>query len=232
MSHFVVLGQGNSSANVIEDGLADLPKDSTFHIYTYKTSDEGVCRAYDWLLDNKATYVAYHNNASPQVLLNSAAKVVETDSPIEEMVEVAKSLKATVLYLWDDTNEKRSEEGVTTLIDMGLRVLDLTQGLTPFMLVDEKKEVNDTVDSLPPVSREEYLEMSDAVVKQHAKAHGIDASMKATKEELIDALCGESDTKEGSDERAATVIVVLNEHTTKVFKVTEHRAQELLKQLK
>lgn len=235
MSHFVVLGEGNSSANIIEDCLFDLPKDSTFHVYTYKTSEEGVCRVYDWLIDNKATYVAYHDNNVPNILLTSSAKVVESPSPVEEMIEVAKSLKATVLYLWNEEDEKRSEEAVTTLVDMNIRVLDLTQGLTPFSIVEEVKEVNDTVDSLPVITRNEYEEMTRAVLDQHAKAQGLNPKSYKTKEEIVDALVGDvtiSETKKTSNESAATVIVVFQDQTTKVIKTTEQHATELLSKLK
>lgn len=235
MNHFVVLGQGNSSTNVIEDSLFDLAKDSTFHVYTYKTNEEGVCRVYDWLIDNKATYIAYHDNNVPNILLSSAAKVVESTEPIQDMVEVAKSLKATVLYLWDEENSERSEEAVTTLIDMGIHVLDLTQGLTPFSIVEETKEVNDTVDSLPAITRSEYEEMTRATLDTHAKAQGINPKSYKTKEELVDALVGEvsvSETKEASNESTATVIVVFQDQTTKVVKTTEQHATELLSKLK
>lgn len=137
MNQFVILGVGNTSENIIEDCLFDLPKDSMYHIYTYRTNLEGVCRVYDWLLDNKASYIAYHNNTAPAMLTNEATKAVE--STIDEMIDVARNIKATVLYLWNDKDEVESEKDVTKLIDSGLRVLDLTQGLTPFLIVDNKR---------------------------------------------------------------------------------------------
>lgn len=230
MNHFVVLGEGNSSANVIEDGLADLPKDGTFHVYTYKTSDEGPCRVYDWLLDNGAKYFAYHNNTAPKLLIDSAAKAIECPSPVEDMVEFAKNAKATVLYLWNEKDEKRSEEAVTTLVDMGIRVLDLTQGLTPFMLVEEDKDKNDTVDTLAPLTRNDYEAMPLSTLKQHAVAQGVND--KSDKEEIINALLGESDEKQVAKNGTVTVVFVFEDTTVKVVKVTEQHAQKLLSDLK
>lgn len=232
MNHFVVLGEGNSSANVIEDGLADLPKDSTFHVYTYKTGDEGPCRVYDWLLDNGVKYFAYHNNTAPKVLVESSAKAIETPTPVEDMVEFAKNVKATVLYLWNDKDEKRSEEAVTTLVDMGIRVLDLTQGLTPFMLVEEEKEKNDTVDTLAPLTRKDYEAMPLATLKQHAVAQGINEKHFSTKESIINALLGESNEEQVAKDGAVTVVFVFEDTTTKAVKVTKQHAQKLLNDLK
>lgn len=225
MGQFVIFGVGNTSENIIEDCLFDLPKDSTFHIYTYRTNLEGVCRVYDWLLDNKAQYVAYHNNMSPPLLTNSATKVVEAS--VDEMIDVAQKSKATILYLWNDKDEAASEKEVTKLIDRGLRVLDLTQGLTPFLIVDNKKPVNDTVDSLKPVTREEYEEMPLASLKQQAAAHGVPDTKLKSKEQMIEALV--------SDEETATVVITTGKlapsEFPKVFKVTEQRAQQLINDL-
>lgn len=224
MNQFVILGVGNTSENIIEDCLFDLPKDSMYHIYTYRTNLEGVCRVYDWLLDNKASYIAYHNNTAPAMLTNEATKAVE--STIDEMIDVARNIKATVLYLWNEKDEVESEKDVTKLIDSGLRVLDLTQGLTPFLIVDNKKEVNDTVDSLKPVTREEYEEMPLASLKQQAAAHGVPDNKLKSKEEMIEALI---------EEMTATVIVITGKlaplEYPKVFKVTEQIAQQIINDL-
>lgn len=224
MNQFVILGVGNTSENIIEDCLFDLPKDSMYHIYTYRTNLEGVCRVYDWLLDNKASYIAYHNNTAPAMLTSKATKAVE--STIDEMIDVARNIKATVLYLWNDKDEVESEKDVTKLIDSGLRVLDLTQGLTPFLIVDNKKEVNDTVDSLKPVTREEYEEMPLASLKQQAAAHGVPDNKLKSKEEMIEALI---------EEMTATVVVITGKlaplEYPKVFKVTEQVAQQIINDL-
>lgn len=232
MNHFVVLGEGNSSANVIEDGLADLAKDSTFHVFTYKTSDEGPCRVYDWLLDNKAKYIAYHNNTAPKILMDSAVKAIEEPSPVETMVEFAKSAKATILYLWNEQDEKRSEEAVTTLVDMGLRVLDLTQGLTPFMIVEEDKEKNDTVDTLAPLTRIDYQAMPLAVLKQHAVAQGVSEQHFSSKEKIINALLGELQEEQVVKDGAVTVVFVFENKAAQIVKITEQHAQKLLSDLK
>lgn len=220
MNHFIILGKGSTSENIIEDCLFDLPKDSTFYIYTYRTNLDGVCRVYDWLLDNKAQYVAYHNSTAPPILTNSARVVVEAS--VDEMLTVSRSLKSTVLYLWDDKNEAESEKQVTELIDSGLRVLDLTQGLTPFLIVDNKKEVNSTVDSLKPVTREEYEDMPLASLKQQAAAHGVLEKKLVSKEKIIEELL--------KDEPTSTVVIVTPKHS-QTFSVTEQVAQKLIDDL-
>lgn len=115
---------------------------------------------------------------------------------------------------------------VTKLIDSGLRVLDLTQGLTPFLVVDNTKEVNDTVDSLKPVTREEYEEMPLASLKQQAAAHGVPDNKLQSKKEMIEALV---------EEKTATVVVVAGHlaplEFPKIFKVTEQEAQKIINNL-
>ena len=227
MGQFVILGVGNTSDNIIEDCLSDLPKDSTFSIYTYRTNLEGVCRVYDWLLDNKAPYIAYHNNTAPPLLLNSAIKVIEAS--VDEMIDVTQKNMGTVLYLWDDKDEVASEKEVTKLIDNGLRVLDLTQGLTPFLIVDTKKAVNNTVDSLKPITREEYEEMPLASLKQQAAAHGVEKSKSTSKENIINELT-KPESKEVLNKPTATVVIVSGE-LTRTFRVTEKEAQQLINDL-
>lgn len=233
MEHFIILGEGDSSPNIIEDSLADLSKGSTFHIYTYKTSDSGPCRVYDWLLDNKARYFAYHDGTAPKMLIESALQTVESDSPwtpVEEMVEFAKNNKATVLYLWDSKNEERSEDAVMTLIDMGIRVLDLTQGLTPFMIADDNKDVNDSVDSLTPPSRSEYEKMAISELRQHAVAQGVSNARELKQEQIISELVSEPKKEQATE--SATVVVIFSDGSAKTFKVTEEHAQNLLTELK
>lgn len=219
MTQFLILGNGNSSENIIEDCLFDLPKDSVFHIYAYRTSEEGVCRVYDWLLDNKASYVAYHNKMAPQLLINSSIKTVE--SSVEEMIDVARGLKATILYLWNEKNESQCEKEVTKLIDAGIKVLDLTQGLTPFLIVDVKK-VDSGTDLLKPITREEYEDMSLSSLKQQATAQGVSEKNMTSKEKIIDELTKEVET---------STIVVVTKASSKMFMVTEKKAQELIKSL-
>lgn len=228
MNKFVILGVGNTSENIIEDCLSDLPKDSTFSIYTYRTNLEGVCRVYDWLLDNKASYIAYHNNTAPPLLLNSAVKVIEAS--VDEMIDVTQMNMGTVLYLWDDKNEAESEKEVTKLIDKRLRVLDLTQGLTPFLIVDTKKTVNNTVDSLKPITREEYEEMPLASLKQQAAAHGVEKNKLTSKENIINELTNHESSLEFLSKPTATVVIV-SEELTRTFKVTEKEAQQLINDL-
>lgn len=234
MEHYVILGEGNSSPNVIEDSLADFSKSSMFHIYTYKTTDEGPCRVYDWLLDSKAKYFAYHDGTAPKILIESALQTVESNSPwtpVEEMLDFAKSSKATVLYLWDSKNVERSEEAVMTLIDMGIRVLDLTQGLTPFM-IENDKDVNDTVDALTPLTRNEYEKMPLSELRLHAVAQGVSEVRELQQEQIISQLVGESHEKKVEENRTATVVVIFDIGFAKAFKVTETHAKTLLAELK
>jgi len=220
MNQYVIMGAGNSSTSVIEDSLSDLPTPRTFHIVAEKTSAEGICRVYDWLLDNGEKYVAYHNGDAPTVLCDSAVKNVGDSDPYLTMLSVAKAGNMEVLYLWNDADNNNSTNHVTSLIDAGLRVIDLTQGLTPFRLVEDVK--NDTVDSLPPVTRKEYEDMPIATLRQQAKAQGAADKHFVSKENIIDFLTGASEAKQVWEDDAVVVTVVYKDQTTKTFKSTVH----------
>ena len=227
MNQYVIMGAGNSSTSVIEDSLSDLPTPRTFHIVAEKTSLEGVCRVYDWLLDNGEKYIAYHNGNAPTVLCDSAVKTVSDNDPQSVMLSVAKAGKMSVLYLWNDKDEFGSTQQVTSLIDSGFTVIDLTQGLTPFRLVDDVK--NDTVDSLPPVTKQEYEEMPIATLRQQAKAQGAAIKDMESKETIIDFLTDDSEEKKIAEDDAVVVVVVFKDQTTKTFKSTVHDVNSFLK---
>ena len=234
MNQYIIMGEGNSSPNVIEDSLADLPKPRTFHVSVEKTKKEGISRVYDWLLDNKETFVAYSSGDAPKILLDSASRVVNDEYTHIIMEEVAVSGKIPVLYLYDE-DEDKGEGNVTnhimSMIDRGIQVLDLTQGLAPFLIYEDKKEkvVNETVDALPPITRKEYEEMPNTALAQHAKAQGLDTSVPRDK--LLDALLGESDSNEHSKNITAVVVVVYGDNTTKIVKSTKEHVDNLLKDL-
>lgn len=227
MNQYVIMGAGNSSTSVIEDSLSDLPTPRTFHIVAEKTNLEGICRVYDWLLDNGEKYVAYHNGNAPTVLCDNAVKTVSDSDPQSMLLSVAHAGKITVLYLWNDADEFGSTSQVTSLIDEGLTVIDLTQGLTPFRLVDEVK--NDTVDSLPPVTKQEYEEMPIATLRQQAKAQGAAIKDMESKEAIIEFLTDDSKEEKIAEDDTVVVVVVFKDQTTKTFKSTVHDINSFLK---
>jgi hypothetical protein len=220
MNQYVIVGAGNSSLSVIEDSLSDLPTPRTFHVLARKTKDTGVCRVYDWLLDNKERYLAYHDGNAPAILCKNAVSTICDSNAGLAMMNAAKLEKMTVLYLWDENNGDNSTAEVTSLIDDGFTVIDLTQGLTPFRLVDTVE--NNTVDSLSPVTRKEYEEMSDTELRQQAKAQGATDKDFASKETIIDFLTESSKEKKVSEDDAVVVVVVFKDQTTKTFKSTVH----------
>jgi len=218
MNQYVITGTGDSSLSVIEDSLSDLPTPRTFHIVAEKTNAEGICRVYDWLLDNGEKFVAYHNGNAPSILCDNAVTSVADNDPHSTILNVAKAGKMEVLYLWNNADNDGSTNLVTSLIDRGLTVIDLTQGLTPFRLVENLK--NDTVDSLPPVTRKEYEDMPIAMLRQQAKAQGATDKEFVSKETIIQFLTEASKEENVSEDDAVVVVVVFKDQTTKTFKST------------
>jgi hypothetical protein len=223
MNNYVIIGTGDTSPNIIEDSLGDVLMPRHFHVSLNQTEHEGVCRVYDFLIDKEEKYTGYSNAKAPKLLASKAENVVTSQDVTIDLVDVARKLKATVLYLWDDKNPNAERE-VTAMIDQGLTVLDLTEGLAPFRLIDDTVPVP-AEDVLPPLSAKDYEKMPRTTLDQQAKAQGLTPSNFSTKEKLIEALLGEPTTPVSAD--GATVVIVFQDQTTCVARMSNQDAINL-----
>lgn len=239
MNTYIIMGTGNSAQNVIEDSLNDLPKPRTFQVIVEKTKEEGISRVYDWLLDNNEEFVAHKKNDDvPKILLTSAKSVVDPcriSSTSKEFIKETVDSGATVLYLWNDKDSAGCEKEVLGLLDDGVTVKDLTQGLTPFLVefpesgshTEKTKPVvkNDVVDTLEPFTRKDYESMPKWTIDSQAKAQGLN-TMGLDKEKSIDLLCGLSNT---TTQMPILVIAVLSDGTVVNHMVDESAVLALFK---
>jgi len=230
MNNYVIIGTGDTSPNIIEDSLGDVLMPRHFHVSLNQTEHEGVCRVYDFLIDKEEKYTGYSNGEAPKLLANKAENVVTSQDVTIDLVDVARKLKATVLYLWDDKNPNAERE-VTAMIDQGLTVLDLTEGLAPFRLIDDTVPVP-AEDVLPPLSAKDYEKMPRTTLDQQAKAQGLTPSNFSTKEKLIEALLGEPvESIEYVEpvyaQDGATVVIVFQDQTTCVTRMSNQDAINL-----
>jgi hypothetical protein len=190
--HYGVLGAGDATANVIEDGLIDTPEDATFYVqWSPKDTGPGMDRVYEWLIDNEAPFYLVREHDSPQpptILAGSAQGVSEVESLATWLVDNCNE----VLVLWS------YDEDYVALLEAaavkGVPCRDLTNGLVPIVLMDDNPETEDPEPEEEPEAPESLTEddirsMPLAALRRVAKAQGTDAS-KMKKDEIIDLLTG------------------------------------------
>lgn len=235
MKHYVILGNGTSSPNVIEESLRDLPSPKAFSIVATKTTDDGPSRVYDWMLDNGQEFYSYFHGDVPKILITKAKHYYDcSDNKVmmDIILEHAADNKATILYLWNEKQSDASEKEVMFLIEQGFEVKDLTQGLVPFLIEgDEPQQPKVEVtkeDELTPFNRADYESMPKWTIDAHAKAQGIN-TMRMSKEEAINALLyGEEVDATPTPLTHATVIVVLSNGMVKHKTINESDALALI----
>ena len=225
MNKYVIIGNGDTSPNIIEDCLADLPAPRMFFLEIAQTSQTGLCRVYDWLLDNNEDYVGYYNENAPSVLVTSAFNSIKTPTPVSALKDLAETEGSTILYLWNEEISADCTFEVTEMVDRGLTVLDLTQGLTPFLLVDEPKKVEPAKDVLPPLTRSEYESMSVKTLQQQARAQGLDVS-NLLKADIINKFLGQEIATK--TEETVTLIIVYADKTVTSLQYPLSKAQSLV----
>jgi hypothetical protein len=228
----VILGDGTSSPNVIEESLRDLPSPKAFSIIAKKTTSDGPSRVYDWLLDNEQEFYSYFHGDVPKILVSKAKHYYDCSSEdvlMDFILERAGDNKATILYLWNERDVATSEREVIALIEQGFEVKDITQGLVPFLIEGDepqqpKVEV-DKKDELVPFNRADYESMPKWTLDAHAKAQGIN-TMRMSKEEAINALLYEEKEVDMAPSLVtnATVIVVLSNGTVRHKVIDESKA--------
>lgn len=137
---YIIGGMGNAAANVIESSLGDVRKDSRFiYLWTGKPT-AGQSRVLDWLIDYGANFTVYSETPKlPQAVADSAADVVVVENMVEQAIADFES--ATMLVLFDTDEEGEPTQMTQRLIfkaaDVGMKVLELTNGLIPITVEDD-----------------------------------------------------------------------------------------------
>lgn len=137
---YIIGGMGNAAANVIESSLGDVRKDSQFvYLWTGKPT-AGQSRVLDWLIDYGAKFIVYSETPRlPQAVADSAVSVEVVENMVEQAI--ADFEGATMLVLFDTTEDGEPTAMTERLIfkahDVGMKVLELTNGLIPITVEDD-----------------------------------------------------------------------------------------------
>ena len=142
-STYIVGGMGNAAANVIESSLGDVREDSRFvYLWTGKPTP-GQARVLDWLIDYGADFLVYSETPKvPVVVADASVEVVVVENAIEQSITDF-GPEATMLVLFDVNEEGEptamTERLVLKASEVGMKVLELTNGLIP-ITVEEDEE--------------------------------------------------------------------------------------------
>jgi hypothetical protein len=200
MTHYGIVGGGNHPQNIIEDGLKDIYHDNadhTLYLNCRKGATDSEKRVYTYILDNNIPFLAVSQNGSaPKVLVETADYIVDGGASAEHAI--IKELAAnggTLLILWDEENEERMNQMVIQATDLGVNVLELSNGLTPFVL-DEAEPAEPITETptpkaeveLEPLTRDDLDDMSIGLLKKAAFAQGIADAGGMSKSELVNVL--------------------------------------------
>lgn len=200
MTHYGIVGGGKHPQNIIEDGLKDIYHDNADHILYLncrKGATDSEKRVYTYVLDNTVPFLAVsQDGAAPKVLVETADYIVDGGASAEHTI--IKELAAnggTLLILWDEEDEARMNKMVIQATDLGVNVLELSNGLTPFVLDEAEQEEPITETPVPkaevelePLTRDELDDMSIGLLKKAAFAQGIADAGGMSKSELVNVL--------------------------------------------
>lgn len=200
MKKYGILGTGTTSKGVIEDALNELGSDNEFVVGCETKPTAGKTRVLDWLTDMEAPYrIVYKENAPSKYIEASTGEYPTGSTSIDEkVIGMLKKVNGTLLLLWDNDDVEETERICFLAADNGIKILDLTNGLVPIEVesdgpkeepAEEKVVLADEVE-VEPFSEKELMSMSIGVLRNNAKAQGVQVTPEMSKEQLVDAILG------------------------------------------
>lgn len=173
MATYGILGGGSCPKNIIEDGLRELGVEgNTFYIIGTKKPSSNEERAFDFLLENEADFHVLCRNTStcPKVLQDASVSVDVSEVPELDIVKKLSEVNGVLLILWDEDDSEKMDHLVTSAVDQGITVKELSNGLIPIMVQD-----------LPATfSKEEFESMPTAIQKRNETSNPITAESEVS----------------------------------------------------
>ena len=173
MATYGILGGGSCPKNIIEDGLRELGVEgNTFYIIGTKKPSSNEERAFDFLLENEADFHVLCRNTStcPKVLQDASASVGVSEVPELDIVKKLSEVNGVLLILWDEDDSEKMDHLVTSAVDQGITVKELSNGLIPIMVQDAPATF----------SKEEFDSMPTAIQKRNETSNPITAESEVT----------------------------------------------------
>lgn len=212
-----VLGAGSAPRKVIEGSLNDIGTEPLFFVPWYGRVSSGLEVVYDWLIDNRASFAVIAADGEKQVpkaLATKATSVTYVDDVDSHIVRTLKEreVEGLALVMWDQDKEGYSVKLASMAIDLRLPTLELTNGLVPIILDDDKPREEKIVEEMPDLGDASYeretLEMMPAaLVKRMAKDKGFEPK---SKQEAVDLL---SPTAKEEEPQIGSIIILMNDGT-------------------
>jgi hypothetical protein len=195
MKYFGILGSGSCGENIIEDGLRDIGvENNVFLIVLRRGASSNEDRVFDFILENEADFHAFADSKAPQVIKDSASRVHEIPDGELMYPHLLKELQkhnGTLLMMWNEETADALTEICFEASDMGIPVLELTNGLIPINTVepaDETSVIEETEANVEPFTEDELRSMSVGVLRKAAAARGVEGVGAYSKDELLDLL--------------------------------------------
>jgi len=181
-THAIVgIGDNKVSREAVYESLKDvLDPDDVVSIVWRKPITPAVEFVYDYVMDNSVLFQMYYEEGQNPSRVFRESEHGSVFKVREPEVQALKSITGSgkVLYLWDDEEATTLIDTVFDTIDKGTLVLELTNGLTPIVAVDEEP----TLDEQAPKGRYDDDEEPDDDVAAREQADS--QEKKFTKAEL------------------------------------------------
>jgi hypothetical protein len=226
MNYGLIGSDKHVSEKVIYDSLCDV----------YKDND--VVYISDKLIGNE-TIKKWMEATSPEA----------TFVPTTELFEKLAESKGTLLLMWDEDKPQLMDKYVINAVDAGVKVLDVSNGLTPIVVEgsepEKKEETKPAEDANKGLTYDELVSLPMAKLKSLANDYGSYTKKLTTKSALAEAiLLGNAEKKEEEEDielpidlgtfkivsttgTTCTVVVVFSDGRVITGQAPEHKVAEV-----
>ena len=166
--------------------------------------------------------------------------------PTTEVMEILAKEKGTLLLMWDEDKPQLMDKYVISAVDAGIKVLDVSNGLTPIVVEgNEPEKKAEPVEEKSGLTYEELISMPMSKLKTLANEHGNYTKKLTTKSALAEAiLLGNAEKQEVEEDiqppvdlgtfkivsttnTTCTVVVVFSDGRVVTGQAPEHKVAEV-----
>lgn len=231
MKYYGILGSGSCGENIIEDALRDIGvENNVFLIALRKGATDNEDRVYDFLMENEADFHAFCGSNAPQVIKDSASRVHDISDAqwiYPAILQELKDHNGKLLLMWNEETADFLTQICFEASDLGIPVLELTNGLIPINVVEpaeEPENVETSEANVEPFTEGELRSMSIGVLRKAAAARGVEGVGAYSKDELLSLLIDNKTHTEKLDDNVTTTnVYTFNNVVTTTLPATKER---------